>query len=599
MFLIFLCNEVLAQTKPDSSTVHVEEIVITGGRTASRYSETARSLSIISSEQLKQLPVRSINEALEYVAGVDVRPRGPAGVQADISIRGESFENVLVLIDGIRVNDPQTGHHNLNIPLPMEEVERIEVLRGPAARIHGQNAFSGVINIITKKPGEAGVSVRSAAGDFNYTHHQITVSAPIKNYRQAFSLQRTASKGHRHNTDFGISNFYYRAAVGDEEKRLDLSAGHSGREFGANAFYAEAFPDQWEAVNTTFVRVSSQHNGSWLIKPNLYWRRNTDEFLLRRHSPSFYRNYHVTDVFGGDINASRQWEAGTSSIGAELRREQINSTNLGNRHRYNAGIFAEHRFLFWQRLNVTPGLFAGWYSDYDVRFYPGIDLSYLFRPHISVYATVNKAYRVPTYTELYYNDPANLANPALKPEEAWSFEAGLRITKHLIDVTASVFHKQGYDIIDWVRSSPAQPWQVLNYNQLATGGAEIMLALYPVRNNDRVIIEQLGLQYVALNSSVKLQDLQSKYALDYMRHQAIVRLLHKLPFGAKASWAARYEDRVGYSAYYLVDMRLMRRWQNCNFFVEASNIFNQQYFEISNVTMPGRWVSGGLTWAIQ
>ncbi len=596
-FSVLISSTVSAQS---DSVKSLEEVVITAGRTESKYIETARSVTIISASDLQNMPARSINEILETFAGVDIRPRGVAGVQADVSIRGENFENVLILVDGVRVNDPQTGHHNLNLPVPMEEIERVEILRGPAARIHGQNAFSGVINFITKKPGESNISVKTVVGDFDFYQNQLSVSAPVKNYKQNFLLSRSSSNGYRHNTDFGINNFNYRSYIDLPKIALNTNAGYSGRNFGANAFYADIFPDQYEETNTIFAHISAQTKGKWQLKQNLYWRRNTDEFLLKRDNPAFYRNQHTTDVFGADVNTRRTWKLGTTSLGAEARREQIRSTNLGDHHRYNAGIFAEHRFTIREKLHINPGFFVSWYSDYDVQFYPGMDVSYLFTKEFSAYATANRAYRVPTYTELYYKDPRNLANPNLKPEEAISYEGGLRYSKNGFAVNAAVFEKQGTNIIDWVRDSTTVPWQVMNYAQLTTRGTELQLVLKPVNwLGDKFFIEYFSAQYAHINSEKDKIEKQSKYVGDYLRNQFTFSLQNKLPFGTKLRTNVRYEERIGYKSYWLADVRLMKSVENFTFFADATNLFNQKYFEFGAIPMPGRWVSGGVSWKLK
>ena len=114
-------------------------------------SETGMHYTIITAKDIKHLPVQNVNELLAYVSGVDIRQRGPMGTQADIGIRGSTFDQVLVMVDGVRMSDPQTGHHQMNLPVPLQMIERIEIIRGTAARRYGLNALGGVVNVITKK----------------------------------------------------------------------------------------------------------------------------------------------------------------------------------------------------------------------------------------------------------------------------------------------------------------------------------------------------------------------------------------------------------------------------------------------------------------
>ena len=142
-----------AQVVPEfrlADSTELASAIVVGHRVALPQQSIGHTLDVLTATQIAQLPVATVTEALQYVPGLDLRQRGPRGVQADLSIRGGSFEQVLVLVDGIKLTDPQTGHHTLNIPVPLENVERIEVLKGPGARLYGQNAFAGAINIVTK-----------------------------------------------------------------------------------------------------------------------------------------------------------------------------------------------------------------------------------------------------------------------------------------------------------------------------------------------------------------------------------------------------------------------------------------------------------------
>ena len=111
---------------------------------------SSRTISIITIEDIKNSPATNLVELLQQEAGVDIRRQGVYGMQSDLYIRGGGFDQTLLLIDGIKSEDPQTGHHTLNIALPLEVIKRIEIIKGPAARIFGQNSFTGAINIVTK-----------------------------------------------------------------------------------------------------------------------------------------------------------------------------------------------------------------------------------------------------------------------------------------------------------------------------------------------------------------------------------------------------------------------------------------------------------------
>jgi len=146
--VIFMNYSIWAQ---DETTQELEEVVVSSSRIDLPLSENSRTIKVIQAQEIQKSSATSLADLLQRVAGIDVRRRGAQGMQADLYIRGGSFDQTLLLIDGIKVDDPQTGHHTLNIALPLELIERIEIIKGPAARVFGQNAFTGAINIVTKK----------------------------------------------------------------------------------------------------------------------------------------------------------------------------------------------------------------------------------------------------------------------------------------------------------------------------------------------------------------------------------------------------------------------------------------------------------------
>ncbi|HMA87091.1 MAG TPA: TonB-dependent receptor plug domain-containing protein, partial [Desulfosalsimonadaceae bacterium] len=143
----------------------LDPVVVTGSHAPARLSEYGVSVSVITREDIAVLPADNFTDVLEHVNGVDVRQRGAGGVQTDIGIRGASFEQTLIMVDGVAISDPQTGHHNMNLPVTLSDIERIEVVKGPAARIYGPNAMGGVINIITRDVKENAIGGRAAYGE--------------------------------------------------------------------------------------------------------------------------------------------------------------------------------------------------------------------------------------------------------------------------------------------------------------------------------------------------------------------------------------------------------------------------------------------------
>lgn len=574
-------------------TVELADVVISENRLQTPFSESARSITIITKEQIDHAPVQSINELLSYVAGVDIRQRGPAGVQGDVSIRGGTFEQTLILINGVKVSDPQTGHHQLNLPLDRNAIERIEVLKGPAARIYGQNAFAGAINIITKVPDERAVTIGGYGGDFTTFGGNVGWALPGERYGQHLTLSHDRSEGYRPNADYRITNAFYQSYLNVGPGKFTWMGGHTRRAFGAGGFYV-AESEEYEEVNTTFASVDYQAKlDRWRVQPRIYWRRNHDDYVFKRSDPALFNNLHTTHTWGAELNTTRTNDWGLTGLGAEFRREAIASTNLGDRNRSIAGFFVEHRFYFFDRLDVTPGVYLNWYSDYGWNWFPGIDASWEFSPAWRAFANVGRSFRIPTYTDLYYQGRTNIGNDQLRAEDALTYEGGVKYFGANLWGQVSYFRRDASQLIDWVRSSDDDPWQPRNFYNVDVQGLEAGI------NFDFAAdawINTLSLNYTYLDADLKdTEGVQSRYALDNLNHQLVLGADHKIWSELRHNLRARYLDRATLPDYFVLDSRVYYQTERFDLYVEATNLTNTEYTETGYVTMPGRWVRAGVS----
>ncbi|MCB0642784.1 MAG: TonB-dependent receptor, partial [Phaeodactylibacter sp.] len=477
-----LCLAGLVSAQTDTLLeLALPDVVLTENRIELPFSAASRSIEVISQAQIRQAPVQSVAELLHYATGIDVRQRGVNGVQADVSIRGGTFDQTLILINGIKMSDPQTGHHALNLPVDLENIERIEILKGPGARVFGQNAFTGAINIITKTPESRFVKVGVQGGQHQLGGVRIAAALPGQQSNHYLSLSRDFSQGYRHNTDYNISNAFYQSNFNLDLGKLQVLGGLTERAFGANGFYASpAATEQFEAVQTSLVSIQlERQQGAWTHQPRLYWRRNQDEYIYIRSNPSIYRNLHIGNTLGAEWNSTRRSDIGQTGIGAELQYVRLQSNNLGTHERYVGSAFFEHRFQWLDgRLDVTPGILFNYFSDFGTNFFPGLDLGFELQENLKIFANVGKTYRVPTFPDLYYQDPANLGNPDLQPEAALSYETGLKGNYRSLQWQTAYFRRIGEDLIDWTKAADTLQWQPQNFGRVQMQGAEAGLTLF-------------------------------------------------------------------------------------------------------------------------
>ncbi len=578
-------------------SVELDQIEIKQNRFTFRFAEAARNMAVIRPAERNDLPSIGLAELLGTVSGVDIRRRNPVGIQADIGIMGGTFEQTQVLLNGIKMSDPQTGHHMMNLPVNLQEISQIQVLKGPGARIYGQNAFTGAVNIITEIPPERGLRLFGYGGAFDSFGGRASISIPSGELRQLISLSHDLSDGYRHNTDYELTNLYYQGELSAGPGRFELLAGYSDRSFGANSFYAsEDFEDQWETVQTSILSFDYRAEGdNWELTPRIYWRRNDDEYRLIRHQPEIFQNFHTTNVLSAETHSVVRHRYGRTGLGVEVRNESIESSNLGNHNRDHFGFYAEHRIEPTPRFDLTPGVYVNWYSDYDWNAFPGIDLRLALAERWHLFANAGLSYRIPTYTDLYYEGPTNIGNPDLEPEQAITWEAGLRYLSSSWMAHVSFFRRHADRLIDWVRESSDDPWQPRNFHEVTTTGLDLQFELAAARIAGIPYLERLHAGFTILDSNILNNgDLESQYTLSHLRYQMTAGFTWAPYSRMHHSVTWRYTDRLTLDSYHLIDSRLHWMQSGWGVFIEAVNLTDTEYREVNLVPMPGRWLRAGI-----
>ncbi|MFC2097629.1 TonB-dependent receptor plug domain-containing protein [Bacteroidota bacterium] len=617
--------------------IDIREVSVSGARSPLIYSKVSRAINVITKEEIKSAPAQSVQELLDYIVGVDIRQRGNFGTQADLSIRGGSFDQVLVLLNGVSISDPQTGHFNLDVPVDIESIERIEILRGPGSRVFGTNAFSGAINIITTNGEQNKLSSSVMFGQHGLYKANISTSRKFGNYNNQFSISRGGSDGYIDNTDFKNLNLFYQGKLNVKKSEFDFQAGHTNKEFGANSYYTPEYPNQFEATKTSFGSIKFTTGDNVRISPLIYWRRHQDRFELFRDNPaSWYKghNYHLTNVAGANLNVVVSTKIGKTSVGIDFRNENIKSNILGEDldeaikvpgeadgifykgyNRRNLSFYLEH-YLLIKKWAFSGGFMTNRNSDLgdDVSLFPGIDISYELVSDLKLYSTANKSLRLPTFTDLYYSGPTNIGNPNLKPEEATSIEAGLRFNKLFLDANISVFKRYGTNMIDWVKENEEDKWQCQNLTSINASGIEMNAKLLPGAYYKKdLLINSVSFSYSYTEMNKTSTNLISKYVLDYLRHKISIGLNHDLLFKIGVDWKITYQNRAGgyinysdgiygeevpYKSFWLCDMKIFYPLKKINIYCEVSNLLNVKYQDIGNLIQPGRWLRFGLKFEI-
>jgi iron complex outermembrane receptor protein len=612
--------------------IGLREVEISADASPDVFAQTGRAVMQIRKTEIEHAASQSLVDLLDYFPNVDLRQRGPYGTQADISIRGSSFDQTLVLLNGININDPQTGHYTLNLPIDIESIEKIEILEGPAARIFGNNALGGAVNFITGTQANNCLKTSLAGGRHGFFKASLTGNIHTGNFSSHVAASGMKSDGYMPNTDFKHLNIFTQNKWNNGLLPLDLQLGYTQKELGANGFYGPKYPNQYESLHSFFAALKGETDGRVRFSPSVYWRRNYDHYVLIRKQPEVYQNFHYTDVYGADMNVSLASHIGKTSLGFLFRSERIYSNNLGEDmenpkkvprqddqwytktdHRTNVSIFAEQN-LYIGRWSASAGILMNnnSHTARKMNIFPGMDVACMFGRIFKAYVSANRAMRLPTFTDLYYHGAMNLGNPNLKPEYCTEYETGIKSADNWWNTCLNYFYRRTSDAIDWIWLENEQKWHTENLTQLNTQGISAS-----GRFNFRKLVRpdfwvhSLTSSYTFMYADKSAYRHISFYALDYLKHKFTLGLEHTVRGKIGAHWQICRQDRNGtylaydaetgtetetpYKAFWKIDLRIYRQSERWYVFAEVSNLSGRQYQDTGNITLPGRWIRAGLS----
>ena len=568
-------------------TTDLKEVIVSTTKLEIPFSKNFRTVKIISSDYIKNSPSTNVSDLLQEITGIDVRRRGVGGVQGDLYIRGGGFDQTLLLVDGMKMDDAQTGHHTLNMILPLYLIERIEVIKGPAARIFGQNAFNGAINIVTKNVKGEKKQIDLSLKEISYgSFEQKNISAVTKiitnKAKSLISFSNNTSDGYRHNTDYKRNNYFVKTSFNLKSSPIDVIASFTENKFGANGFYASpSATEQYEETQASLLGVSTTINSEKLsIKPRLYWRRGQDEYIYIRDNPSVYRNLHKTNKVSAELSGSYFSNSGVTGFGIDLSTVNISSNNLGEHDRTTVNLFVDHTFkLFDEKLVLSPGIAVSYFSDMSFHSFPGIDLGYNINSNFKLYSNIGKTFRVPTYTDLYYSDRTTIGNENLNPESATSTELGFKYNTSNFKISGAFFNRKAKNIIDYVKENENDLWNAVNIGSLKTTGFELDFR-YNFQNQN-----YLNLGYTNINDNNYVTNINfSKYSLNSLKHHFTSKLNLNYIRNVNHSFVYKYAERSDKSNYNVLDSKIMYKK---GLFIYVNNILDEVYSETNLVPMPG------------
>lgn len=590
---ISLASVSLSSVQADEfdDTHELDTQVVSGRLYADPVAAAAFNVTVLEQSDLQLLPVNNIIDALEYVSGIDVRKRGIAGIQADVGIRGSTYEQTLVLLDGVRMNDPQTGHHNFDLPIAFEDIERIEIVKGPGAAQYGPSSNGGVINVVSRKEittdtgRKAKVNVQR--GSYDYERYALSLAKTEGAYSQFLSGYHAASDTYIRDEalDSRQGQGSYRVVHQGDNTTTQVAFGYIEKDFGAYRFYVPTEAASTESTSQRHGYGIHQYrlaNGSQL-EASLNWRNHFDSY---RYLPTSAASEHETEA----IQTRLTFTQGALITGLEYNQENMDSNRDGRQARHFTSAFANYKQLIGNNVSVTGNIS---YLDYDSdkkHFLPVVGIDALVSENIEVYANAGQAVRTPTLNDLYLNMSSNMGDPDLKLEKTNSAEIGMRMNSSDVNVEVSVFYKDTRDAIDFTKNQSevdaSSAYIARNYGNNETKGFDVEF------DASAFAALRLGMNTLKLIHTRLVQTIETDLAVlkntdGQLENQTALHAGFDFYNNYSLLSTYKYESRFNSEDYEILDLRLAYQDDNLTLALEGSNLLDAQYIDAGFVEVAG------------
>lgn len=611
------------------------EVEVAATRAPLPADKAVRLVQVMNRQDIEASSAHSVNDLLKLAAGVDVRQRGGFGIQTDIGVNGGTEDQLTVLLNGVNISNPHTGHLTVDLPVSVDDIERIEVIEGGASRVYGSQAFAGAINIVTRSATENTLGVHLQGGSYGTFGSNAHLSLKTNAFSHRISGGYARSDGGTSNDDFNKGNAYWNGKYQSQHFDATLQAGLSTMNYGANTFYGTGSDTQYEEDRRYLIAAQAEYKGKVRVPVQMYWNRSLDHYVWRRANPAAYQNFHQTNVYGANANAYTTWAWGQTAIGIEFRRENILSTRLGKeileseQHKYkvpghdehyrykdgrsNVGLYFEHDILL-EHLTISLGMLANHNTSVTggMHLYPGVDLSWRATERWKFYASFNQSLRTPTYTDIYYNGPGLQGNTLLSPEKSTDWHLGASYTGDFFQAQVKGFYRKGTDMIDWVKY-PNDTFYTTANSDIDNIGAEALNTFdFTKRWGTHSLLQRLTLGY-CYNYKYRVDTEQAaNYVsrMTFLRHKFVASCHHRIVSHLTAQWDFTLKNREGdfenaltgehqsYGTYATLDLKMQWTEPHHTLYVQANNLTNHPHYDYANVKQPGVWFTGGVKVAL-
>lgn len=607
--------------------VELKEVVVSVVGSDEQVNKLSKLIKVIPKEIINLSTSHSIEDILLDIAMIDVQQRGSNGVQADVSIRGGTKDQTAILINGINVSNSHTGVYNLDIPINLSDIEQIEIITGPAALMFGSGAFSGAINIITKKIPNEEYFLSSEIGMHKLCNFEGRASNKFKCVSGSLSVSHKQSDGYIENTDYKIANILFQSRILLKDyQRLDISVGLNDKRYGANDFYTSIYPSQFDHTTRLSSTIRGEFGNELKLIPVVYYLKHFDVFELKRNT-NFGKNHHKAQTIGASLSVKVNSTFGNSTVKSEIRHEDILSSVLGKPIENPKGIYKNednrtNMSLVFEHSKQSQNLFisGGALLNYNtletnkLNFLPSIYATYIINQYLSLQGTWSNSVRLPSFTEMWYTTDTHESNKDLKPEYSSIYDIGFRFNKNKFTAYISAFYINGKNIIDWVKKSTDDNKFVYaswNHTQLKTIGLEVGCSINLMKESSIFANgTNIAVDYSYITQTKNAYGEITMFKKNYLRNKFTLKINQNLTNRIKWSFSYRFQERIGYYDLYknsmfwgetkykpfsIIDLRTIYKLNDIEFNIDFKNISNIRTSDFGNIEQSGFWAIAGVS----
>jgi vitamin B12 transporter len=540
----------------------------------------SKNIMIIAAEEIKTWQIKNVADLFSFFTAFNVSRRGPAESSYDLSMRGSHFEQVLVLLDGVPFNNPQSGHFNTDFPFTLDDIERVEIVRGGSSTTYGAGAFAGMVNIILKKKSAAEVAL--SGGSNNFFSGKLAWGKTTENLDYHLSANRSNGRGFYPGREFDQTNLTGSVSYKFANNQLDFFFGYLAKNFGANGFYepAPSIEDSQTAFSQIKFQKTKEHSRYQL---GYAWQNHDDHFILDRYRPDYFQNQSRTDSHFLFLSGSTDWQSFHLASGVEFKKESLRSTSMGNFTREQSAVYMNANYSPGKD-SVDLGIRCDFIAAASGQFIYCAGFSHRFSEHTLGKISLGRSFRVPTFTELHYRSPKNFGNNNLKPETSFNYESSLTWFSATRTIDFSLFYRRQIDTIDWIRHETSDPWQAVNLRKNDLLGIELTQQWHRGNLLLLIAIEKMWV----LNEQ---DGFQSKYGLRFPDFSLKANLSFALTrnFTVANNYLYKHIFRTPEKGHFLNTI-FSYRLHKCELSLRIENIFNTIIEEIPGIAVDGRCI---------